>query len=599
MDEKWNAKPLPAMDSLTVDRDHYYRQVLHGFYDLPCMLANGGQRSAYLYVPESSAYNQPVIYILAPKGGNPGCFLEKSGWKDKSDAAGLYLVVLTPEDQAWDPAPQEMPYLAAVLKRVLNRPLFSSLPFKYYGAGYGEGSKILAYHALHNPQIWSGILLAGLGGMDEGTAQELSSTQSAEPNVFLNQVQMPVWMVEAEKNEDTARMVQYFCQANHAQRQGEDKTIRGIRLTYTQYTPEAGGTVDEDWCAKVMVTYAHWRDCLNLEFAGTVFDELFSGTCRYPGNRVGALRYDGDIYTRGFQKFTGKVPGGYRDDPSDYYCREWYVYRPEKEGPLPVVFLFHARGGSGNEIGDRSGWARLAREEGILLVCPTASNENTVRFMRGLSTNFLFCSRWNTAKAKPECPNDMIFLDYLYQWVKEDYPVDPSRIYACGQSSGGTMAWSCAAYRPDYFAAVAPVSAKSVNKVDEPLPFTEGSLVPIFASMGTEDQTFPGGFATDDARELVDYWSHRGGLDRQWTDFTFMKGGESCTFKEGLASNYIFRNRQNVPMLRLIEMDTKTHAIWPSESRMIWNEWFTKFRKDPDTKTLYYNGDPVDDPRRV
>lgn len=597
MEELLELKQLPALDSLVVNRDHYYQQVLDGYYDFPCTMPDGSIRAGKLYMPSGSVYCQPTVYLLVPDGENPGVFLEKSGWKKCADEERLFLVILEPENGCWKKAEEESVYIDAVCRIVVNKPWFSVFQARTYGAGYGKGAGVLAHHAMRKPQNWSGLLLAGTGGLSEADCQMLEQTGSLEPGIALSQVQMPVWIVEEGPNEDTERLIAYYRKANHSTQSNPEKTvIAGCDLTYENYVPEQGGTEDEEWCAKVMVSYGLWQDFLQKTVCREAYRQLWKGTCRYNGNRIGSLRYDEDLLERGFEKFTRRVGGGCCQDGSDYYCREWYVYCPEdvKAGDaLPVVFLFHGAGGSGDEIGDRSGWARLAREKGILLICPSASNENIVRFFRGVTSNHMFRSRWNTGNPGPEFPSDIVFLDYLYQWVLENYSVDKSRIYACGQSSGGMMAWSCAAYRSDYFAAVAPVSAKNINKMSEPLPFIKGSKVAIMASMGTEDKVFPGGFSTEEARDLIDYWADQYGLDKHWSDYTFMRAGESCTYKDGLFSNYLFKNSQGIPMLRLIEADTKTHAIWPTESRMIWDEWFLHFKKDPVTKVLYYDGEEV------
>ena len=46
---------------------------------------------------------------------------------------------------------------------------------------------------------------------------------------------------------------------------------------------------------------------------------------------------------------------------------------------------------------------------------------------------------WNTGAPQPERPADLLFVDYLYNWVTSNYNVDKSRVYASGQSSGGMM----------------------------------------------------------------------------------------------------------------------------------------------------------------
>lgn len=62
---------------------------------------------------------------------------------------------------------------------------------------------------------------------------------------------------------------------------------------------------------------------------------------------------------------------------------------------------------------------------------------------------------------------------------------------------------------------------------------------------------------------------------------------------KALFTNYYFYNEDGVPMLRCIEVATKTHAIWPSECFTAWNEWFVHYTRDADG-VLYYDGVAVE-----
>ena len=117
-----------------------------------------------------------------------------------------------------------------------------------------------------------------------------------------------------------------------------------------------GGTLDEHWCANVYADCRIWENCVEYEYSKRILEELFDGIYRYPGDNNGALRKKANIFDRGFRKFSADVWGGYYPDKKDIYRREWYVYVPgsaPKNKKIPVVFVFHGAGGSGDEIADR------------------------------------------------------------------------------------------------------------------------------------------------------------------------------------------------------------------------------------------------------
>ena len=187
----------------------------------------------------------------------------------------------------------------------------------------------------------------------------------------------------------------------------------------------------------------------------------------------------------------------------------------------------------------------------------------------------------------------MQFVDFLYNWLTENYNIDRSRVYASGQSSGGMMSWACASYRPDLFTATAPVSAKDINFEGETLPFVDGSIIPVMANLGLLDNAFKGGFGTPSAQHLVERWHDAFRLKENWDSYTYNDGGKHCSYQQGLFTNYIYHTNSGVPILRCVETATKTHAVWPSECEMAWCEFLSPLYQRPGHEELYYDGEKV------
>lgn len=592
MNEKIKAKALPDAATLTIDPKHYYRQDVVGYYEFPCPLEDGTMRSAKLYLAENSIYTQPTVFLLPPSGTDAWEFLEESGWKDLAEKENLYLVVLEPENGAWKT--DETEYIGSMVKYINTRPFFAAFASKFYGVAYGDGADCLGRYSRRYAKSFAGVALLGTTGMSQEEKIFLETTDSPVKGVRLSQIQMPVWAVAAEETAAVSRMLEYYRKADHSQEKAE-KTAWADQVYRPD--PAGSGSLDEDWCADVIFSVGSWKDCVSEEFSETLYRHLFKGTGRYTGNANGALRHDGDMEERGFRFFSEMVPGGFREDQTDLYERQWWVYVPDTVEPgkkVPAVFMFHGAGGFGIEIGDRSGWARVAEKHGFILICPCASHDNKVRKAGHMTLSNIHRTRWNSGGPTESVPGELEFMDWLYRWVLDHYPVDETRVYASGQSSGGMMAWACACYRPDYFAAAAPFSATTPDiMAKEMVPPVEGSPIAVMANMGLADKIFEGGFSTDSARKLVEYWSRRYRLDHDWSDFQFGRDGRTATFKDGKFNNYVFRTADGVPMLRCVETETKTHAVLPSECEMAWTQFFAKFTKDVKNGILYYEGRPV------
>jgi len=138
---------------------------------------------------------------------------------------------------------------------------------------------------------------------------------------------------------------------------------------------------------------------------------------------------------------------------------------------------------------------------------------------------------------------------------------------------------------------VAPVSANglmgNISNDASTMP------IPIIAFIGEQDGTFKGGFGSDDAKATINYWNNRNKTVEKWATYTYMDGGKNCSFKSDLFTNYVYRNAAGIPMLRAVEVATKTHAILPSECFIAWNECFSHFARDKQTGMLYYDGSIV------
>jgi len=134
-------------------------------------------------------------------------------------------------------------------------------------------------------------------------------------------------------------------------------------------------------------------------------------------------------------------------------------------GTVPLVLAFHGGGDSALHMAHVSGWYRVAKRHGFLLVAV----ENHLN---------------STAAETME----------LLEILKKRYPIDEKRIYASGFSMGGIKTWDMVQEYPHVFAAVAPMGAtvevghnvyfqpvgKEINRdVPVPLFYAGGEITPL------------------------------------------------------------------------------------------------------------------------
>lgn len=129
-------------------------------------------------------------------------------------------------------------------------------------------------------------------------------------------------------------------------------------------------------------------------------------------------------------------------------------------GPAPLVLAFHGGGDSALHIAHVSGWWRVAKRHGFLLVCVE---------------NHLNSTATETVR--------------LIEALKEKYPIDEKRIYASGFSMGGCKSWDLYQEYPRVFAALAPMDATfevglNVYGRPAPVPINRDTPVPVFYAGG-------------------------------------------------------------------------------------------------------------------
>jgi poly(3-hydroxybutyrate) depolymerase len=124
------------------------------------------------------------------------------------------------------------------------------------------------------------------------------------------------------------------------------------------------------------------------------------------------------------RKFFLRIPGGYDGQ------KAW-----------PVIFAFHGAGNKSAAWFDTNTDLRSVSEEKAVLVF----GEGARRPDGTLSWVHL-------------SPDNVLFVDAMIDWLKQSACIDPSRLFAVGQSSGGYMAMTLGCQRGDVFRGVATSS---------------------------------------------------------------------------------------------------------------------------------------------
>lgn len=157
----------------------------------------------------------------------------------------------------------------------------------------------------------------------------------------------------------------------------------------------------------------------------------------------------------------------------DGRIRMYRAFRPVGlVDPAPLVVMLHGGFGSARTAQAAYGWDVLAGAERFVVAYPDAVGQ-----------------AWNAGGgccglAPAQGVDDVGFVKRVIDEVSALAPVDPTRIYVTGMSTGGMMAYRMAC-ESDLFAAVGPVAATLVGDCTNPAPI---SVIHIH---GTADPTVP------------------------------------------------------------------------------------------------------------
>ncbi len=276
----------------------------------------------------------------------------------------------------------------------------------------------------------------------------------------------------------------------------------------------------------------------------------------------------------------------------------WYEYWPEgllestARASIPVMVLLHGNTNDPRTQAETSGFIQLAAEE---------------RF-------FVVEMEWQGSRSYQAMGHDGIESVLLQLLAK--YPqLDPSRIYAEGLSAGSMTASALGIKKSHLFAAVGGHSGGLMGGRGGAFPGFEpiwneatqkrGAVeMPYCSVLGTADNVVP--FIRPDN------WKGNGYLNA-WNAYEQMNGMpvvDQLDFSVDPLFGQLLRDRQtirtekgdgitietgqlykgNVPLIKIVAVVDYGHWNFQPTARIMW-EYFRQFRRDPQTKKLFYTGE--------
>lgn len=558
------------MSIFEVDHTEPRRCFFSGLFEEPVEV-NGQTRLFYTYLTPGLCYNQPCAVIAAPEGVAATDYLETSGWLKFAQQHRVFVHILVPENDTWNLNGDDAEYMNKVYLQINSRRSYVTMQDNIYAFGFGAGATVAQQAVMKMSSEWSG--LATFGDLHESAmlnaaaTRERENTGDTELVISAAKVQVPVWMSWSANTGANEQVCRYWMAMNDVD--PEPYASQWADEIYFPSKVVKKSQINEEKISQVRVTNS-FSGMPDLDRLNAVW-QYIGAACRHRGFGVKMLRYRIDPAAYGFTYHTIEH-GGFT------HC--WYEYVPERVRaggkPAPLVVCMHGRGGTAETFISLSGMSRVAEERDFIVVFPEAG----VSQQRPTAYRNLLL--WN-GNYKGEAIDDEGFLLRMIEDVRSRNTVDGTRIYACGQSSGGMMTTTLALHNPSLFAAVAPWSALTDPDSELVLPERIEPAVPFLFLFGDKDFIC----SAKENAQLEYQVSPR--IAAFLKNLMKLYGLDETPrhYRCGEIEYYVYLNAKGVPMLTVGRVRDMPHANYPRESWISYDEFLTKFSKKEDGTLLY------------
>lgn len=559
-----------------IDKENMKKCLVSGMFREE-VTTGGMSRSFYTYLTPELEYNRSCLVIAPPDDMTIEEFFDKGGWEEFAAREKVFLHFLIPAENGWKPDGSDADYMNSVYVQIQARKYYVTMQDNIYAFGFGKGATVAQQAAMKMTSEWSG--LATFGDMDGGALLNASEIQESkdmgqqELVISASKAQLPVWMFWTENTGINQKVTSYW----KAQNESVEECFSGAGADeiYFPSTIIKNSMLNEEKISQVRVTN-HFTGIPSAELLKNVW--TFIGKAkRHRCYGTKALRNYKDPDQYGAELHKMKIGG---------YTRIWYEYVPDRvkkgQKKVPLVINMHGRGGSADTFMDMSQMNCTAEDRDFIVVFPEAG----VHQQRpdGVRNVLLWNGSYEGKKI-----DDVEFILKIVEDVKKRHLIDETRIYACGQSSGGMMSSELAIRAPGVFAAVAPWSAIMDPDHEVVLPEKIEPAVPYLFLFGEND------------------WLC---VDREHGELEYHAAGDIAGFLKNLIrmyeldenpgiytcgeiTYYVYRNKKNTPMLTVGTVRDMSHANYPWESWISYDGFLSRFSKEKDGTLKYMGKDAI------
>ena len=193
----------------------------------------------------------------------------------------------------------------------------------------------------------------------------------------------------------------------------------------------------------------------------------------------------------------------------DFIARDYYMSYPDdisSSAPAPLIINMHGYGGGALNQRYYSEMDEFAHAQGMAVVYPQGEVNNWG------STSWNIGTFWDQSNL-----DDVGFINNMIDKISQDFEIDLDRVYVCGMSNGGYMAYELACELQNKITAFGSVTGNFMLNSDQSCEFTRE--IPIIHFHGTADSVvdyYPPSFdGALTVSESINFWSQYNRIDQQ------------------------------------------------------------------------------------
>ena len=547
-----------------------YASGYYGLTKVPIDMEDGSVRWICTYIPQGYYPCNDLIMLVPPANIDAESFINKTDWIKNSEKNSFEIIILEAENSTWnisDPE-RELQYWIAIRKWLDQREVINFGEACLYMVGYGTGAAMTHVFSMNFSTSLAGVAVFGGDdiqpeyinkvGNEESLSYSINVLFDIHEGSLKKNVKCPIWIVK--ETDEQQEIEKFWLKANDV----EDTGLRNeFGNVFYQKSLMKDETINNRARSRVWISkFKDPESKYDFNFNETVWNEFLNKYHRFSSEPDGALRYCHKPDEIGLMEhnitYEGHVRPGLVYIPSNYNEKTSY----------PLVFITHGHACYPIAMEEYTEWWRVAEARGFIAVWATGH--------RCEEHPYSGCTLWRE--------KDVEYVEKFLSEIFDKYNIDKSRIYLMGHSNGGTMADILASHLPMRFAAAVNVGGTRIPSI----PMTGREMaqgkgefyMPYMAMAGTHDlfdradYEKPGTFS----HENIKNWLITNGLEKQ----------KPFIRDTGHTKHYVYYKREECcPLVEFILVRHMSHATLPEFSWMIWDQFFSAFRREEDG-TLYY-----------